>query len=73
MIDPIVFVIARILLFFVATPFVYKSLQALDFSKLFQQNASDQIRFILMILSVILGYFFVDAILSLVESATGLF
>jgi uncharacterized integral membrane protein (TIGR02327 family) len=73
MIDPMVFVIARILLFFIATPFVYKALQAVDFSKFFHNNASDQIRFILMILSVILGYFFVDAILSLVESAAGLF
>jgi len=73
MIDPVVFTIARIILFFVATPFVYKALQAVDFSKLFHNNASDQIRFILMVLSVILGYFFVDAILSLVESASGLF
>lgn len=73
MIDPIVFVISRIVLFFVAVPFVYRALQALDFSKLFRNNASDQIRFILMVLSVILGYFFVDAILSLVESATNIF
>lgn len=67
MINPNVFLIARLILFFVATWFVYSSLQALDFSKLFRQNSSNQIRFILMVVSVIFGYLFVDAIISLFE------
>ncbi len=67
MIDPRVFLIARIILFFVATWFVYTSLQAMDFSRVFKQNSTNQIRFILMVASVILGYLFVDAFISLFE------
>jgi uncharacterized integral membrane protein (TIGR02327 family) len=68
-----VFRILRIILFFVATPFVFRALQALDFSRLFKENSSDQIRLILMILSVVLGYAFIDVLLSLIENATSLF
>lgn len=67
-----VFAISRIILFFVATVFVYNALQAIDFSKIFRQNSGNQIRFILMVLSVILGFLFVDAIISLFEILNGL-
>jgi uncharacterized integral membrane protein (TIGR02327 family) len=67
------FAIARIILFFIATPMVYKALQAIDFSRVFRANATEQIRFIMMILSVILGYLFVDSVVNLVELATNLF
>ncbi len=73
MIDPIVFSIARVILFFVATVFCYNALQAVDFSKMFRQNSSSQIRFILMVVSVILGFLFVDAIISLFEIVNNLF
>jgi uncharacterized integral membrane protein (TIGR02327 family) len=67
------FAIARIILFFIATPMVYKALQAIDFSRVFRANATEQIRLIMMILSVILGYLFIDAIVNLVELAADLF
>lgn len=67
-----VFTISRIILFFVATLFVYNALQAVDFSKMFKQNSTNQIRFILMIVSVIIGFLFVDAIISLFEMLNGL-
>jgi uncharacterized membrane protein YwzB len=63
-----VFIISRIILFFVATYFVFKALQAVDFSKVFRRNSTDQIRFIFMVISVILGYLFVEAIMSLFEN-----
>jgi uncharacterized integral membrane protein (TIGR02327 family) len=67
-----VFLIARIILFFIATPFVYKALQSMDLSKVFRPNSSDQIRFLFMIVSIILGYLFVDALVSLFENMNGL-
>jgi len=72
MIDEKVFLILRIILFFVATPFVYKALQALDFSKLFLNNSSSQIRLLLIVLSFIMGYLFIDVIVSLFEHLNGL-
>ena len=68
-----VFLIARIILFFVATPFIYKALQSVNLEKIFKANSSDQIRFIFMVLSIILGYLFVDALVSLFENMNGLF
>lgn len=73
MINETIFAILRIVLFFVATPFVYKALQALDFSQIFRPNSTDQIRLIMMFLSVILGYFFIDVLVSLFESLNLLF
>ncbi len=67
-----VFIIARIVLFFIATPFIYKALQALDLSRIFKANSSDQIRFIYMVVSIILGYLFVDALISLFENMNAL-
>ena len=67
-----VFLIARIILFFIATPFVYKALQSMDLSKVFRPNSSEQIRFLFMIISIILGYLFVDALVSLFENMNGL-
>ena len=61
------FLIARIILFFVVTYFVYVALQAIDLSKIFKRNSSDSIRFLFMVISIILGYLFVDAIISLFE------
>jgi len=66
-IDPRVFLISRIILFFVATWFIYPALQALDLSRIFKQNSTSQIRFILMVVSAIMGYLFVDAFISLFE------
>ena len=67
-----VFIIARIVLFFIATPFIYKALQALDLSRIFKANSSDQIRFIYMVVSIILGYLFIDALISLFENMNAL-
>lgn len=63
-----VFLVSRIILFFVATPFIYRAFQALDLSKLFKANSSDQIRFIYMVISIILGYLLIDALVSLFEN-----
>ncbi|MGD9963962.1 MAG: DUF1146 family protein [Candidatus Izemoplasmatales bacterium] len=72
-IDPSVFFISRIVLFFIATMFIFKTIQAIDLAKVFKPNSGDQIRFLYMIISVILGYFFVDAIVSLFENLNNLF
>ncbi len=68
-----VFMVSRIILFFIATPFVYRALQSIDLSKVFKPNASDEIRFVLMVTSVILGFLFVDALVSLFEFVNNLF
>jgi len=61
------FLIARIILFFIATYFIFNALQAIDYSKIFRKNSADQIRFIMMVIAIILGHLFVDAIVSLFE------
>lgn len=71
-VSPSVFLISRIILFFIATLFIFRALQALDLNKLFKRNTGDQIRFIYMVVSVILGYLFVDAIVSLFENLNNL-
>jgi len=71
-VDVSVFYISRIILFFIATMFIFKALQAVDLSKIFKKNSSDQIRFLFMVIAVILGYLFVDAIVSLFESLNNL-
>lgn len=63
-----VFFIVRIILFFVATIFIFNALQAVDLSKIFKKNSTDQIRFIYMVIAIILGHLFVDAIISLFEN-----
>jgi uncharacterized membrane protein YwzB len=73
MLDPNVFNISRIILFFVATWFVFKAIQAIDVSKVFRKNTGDQIRFLFMVISVIIGFLFVDAIISLFEYLNNLF
>ena len=72
-VSPNVFFLSRIILFFVATIFIFRALQAIDFSKLFKKNSGDQIRFILMVIAIILGYLFVDALVSLFENLNQLF
>lgn len=67
-----VFLISRIILFFVATMFIFKTIQAVDLAKVFKPNSGEQIRFLYMVISVILGYFFVDAIVSLFENLNNL-
>ncbi|MGE4572395.1 MAG: DUF1146 family protein [Candidatus Izemoplasmatales bacterium] len=62
------FLIARILLFFVATYFIYIALQSIELSKIFKKNSADNIRFLFMVISMILGHLFVDAIISLFEN-----
>jgi uncharacterized membrane protein YwzB len=73
LVSPNVFFISRIILFFVATMFVFKALQAVDVSRIFRKNSGDQIRFLFMVIAVILGYLFVDAIVSLFENLNNLF
>lgn len=71
-VNPIVFDIARLILFFVGAIFVYNALQAIDLTKMFKPNSTNQIRFIFMVISVILGYLFVDAFVSLFEMLNSL-
>lgn len=68
-----VFIITKIVMFFVAVVFIFRAMQAIDFSKIFRKNSSDQIRFLFMVIAIILGYLFVDAIISLLESVNILF
>ncbi len=68
-----VFTISRIVLFFVASVFIFRAMQAIDFSKIFRRNSSDQIRFLFMVIAIILGYLFVDAVISLFELVNTLF
>ncbi|QWB99675.1 DUF1146 family protein [Mycoplasmatota bacterium] len=68
LIDQSPFLISRIILFFVATMFIFKALQAIDLSKIFKKNSADNIRFLFMVVSIILGHLFVDAIVSLFEN-----
>jgi uncharacterized membrane protein YwzB len=73
MFDPIVFSISRIILFFATTLMIYNAMQALDLGRIFQRNSANQIRFVFIVLSVILGYLFADAIVSLFELVNGMF
>ncbi|MCK5731980.1 MAG: DUF1146 family protein [Tenericutes bacterium] len=67
LIDVNVFLVSRIILFFIATIFIFKAMQAFDFSKLFRKNSGDQIKFLFMVIAIILGYLFVDAVMSVFE------
>jgi len=67
------FLVTRIILFFIATIYIFNALQAIDFSKLFKKNSSDQIRFLYMVFAIILGHLFVDAIISLFEYVNQIF
>jgi uncharacterized membrane protein YwzB len=71
-VDVSVFYISRIILFFIATMFIFRALQTVDLTKIFKKNSADQIRFLFMVIAVILGYLFVDAIVSLFESLNNL-
>ncbi|HOP57382.1 MAG TPA: DUF1146 domain-containing protein [Bacillota bacterium] len=68
MLDPWVFVITRIVVFFVATAFIFNGLKAVNFEKIFRPNSSGQIRLLIMVLSIVLGYLFADTFVSLFES-----
>lgn len=72
-ISPSVFLVSRIILFFIATMFIFRAIQAIEINKIFKRNSGDQIRFLYMVISVILGYLFVDAIVSLFEHLNNLF
>lgn len=61
------FLIVRIILFFVATMFIFNALQAINLEKIFKKNSTDKIRFLYMVMAIILGHLFVDAIISLFE------
>ena len=65
--DTNIFLISRIILFFIAVVFIFRAMQAIDFSKMFKKNSSDQIKFLFMVIAIILGYLFVDAIMSIFE------
>ena len=67
MISVTLFSIARILLFFVSTIFIFKNIQAVNLEKIFKANSTEQIRFLFAVISVILGYLFTDALVSLFE------
>ena len=67
LIDINVFIISRIILFFISTIFIFKAMQAIDFSKIFRKNSGDQIKFLFMVIAIILGYLFVDAVMSIFE------
>ncbi|MDA3931124.1 MAG: DUF1146 family protein [Tenericutes bacterium] len=67
LIDQNAFLIARIILFFVATMYIFKALQSVELSKIFKKNSTDNIRFLFMVIAIILGHLFVDAIISLFE------
>ncbi|MBU0997020.1 MAG: DUF1146 family protein [Firmicutes bacterium] len=73
MLDPNIFYILRIVLFFVSTFFIFRALQAVDLSRLFRANSTDQIRLIFVVISFILGYLFTDALVSLFENLNNLF
>ncbi|HPJ23528.1 MAG TPA: DUF1146 family protein [Bacillota bacterium] len=68
-----VFVITKIVMFFVAVVFVFRALQAIDLTKIFRANSSDQIRFIFMAISIVIGYLLVDAVVSILQLINGLF
>ena len=67
LLDSRIFTISRILLFFVAVVFIFRAMQAIDYQKIFRKNSSDQIRFLFMVVAIILGYLFVDAVISVFE------
>jgi uncharacterized membrane protein YwzB len=71
--DSRIFVISRIILFFVAVIFIFRAMQAIDFSKIFRKNSGEQIKFIFMVIAIILGYLFVDAVMSILEYVDSLF
>jgi uncharacterized membrane protein YwzB len=73
MIDPTVFIVIRFLLFFPFTFVAYRSMQALDLQKVFKANSGDAIRLLLMMISVIIGFFFMHAFVSLLEYISALF
>lgn len=60
-------------MFFIAVVFIFRAMNAIDFSKIFKKNSTDQIRFIFMVIAIILGYLFVDAIISVIQLVDGLF
>ena len=71
--DPRVFVISRILLFFISVFFIFRAMQAVDFSKIFRKDSSEQIRLLFMIISIILAHLFVDAVMTVFELVDSLF
>lgn len=73
MIPPLFFVIFRFVLFFPVTYLIYKYGQSIDFTKVFKPNSALAIRFLLMVMSVVFGYLFVDALVSLFEAINTMF
>jgi uncharacterized membrane protein YwzB len=73
LLNPDIFTISRLILFFVAVIFIFKAMQAIDYSKIFRRNTGDEIRFLFMVVAIILGHLFVDAIMSLFEYLNELF
>lgn len=73
LLDPRVYTISRIILFFVAAVFIFRSMQAVDFQKIFKKNSGDQIRFLFMVIAIILGFLFVDSVMSVLEYLDSLF
>lgn len=63
----------RVVLFFVFTFLSYRALNAVDASRLFRQNATEQIRLIYVVVSIILASLFSQAIAILISDLMALF
>lgn len=72
MIDATVFAVVRLVLFFVGSLVVFRSLQAVDFSKFFVANSGERIKTLVILVSIVLGYLFADVIASLFEQVNSL-
>lgn len=72
-VDPLVFTISRIALFFVAVYFIFQALKAIDLQKIFKADSTDQIRIFYMIFSIVFAYLFVEAVIGILEQVDSLF
>lgn len=63
--------IMQLTLFFVMLPITFKALMSLRIEELFKKNHIWQIQVMFIIFSVILSYFFVDALMGLVRLSLG--
>ncbi len=68
-----VYSITKVVMFFIAVVFIFRAMNAIDFTKIFKKNSTDQIRFLFMVIAIVLGYLFVDAIISIIQNVDGLF
>lgn len=50
------------IIFFILIPLIYKALMALDFSNLFKRSSTWQIKFLMIIVSIVFAYIVASAI-----------